>query len=109
MWDNGEIKGQKDEANMFLTDWRHMQGLYNNEIVVPILRKVVLGKLSVPEMGQEFANYKLRHVVQQAFVKGLEESTWSTCKSNFSEHASDKIVTEFMPVFKGWVSFTLSC
>lgn len=107
MWENCEIKGQKEGADMKLGQWKQIQGLYDEEIVVPILRKVVLGNLSLWEMGREFARYKLQHVVQQAFVKGLEEETWSTCKTNYKDFATDNIVKEFFPVCKGWVSCTL--
>lgn len=77
MWDNGEVRGQRD--NMNRTQWKHLQGLDDDQIVIPVLQKVVLKIFSLRQMGLAFATYKLRNVVHQAFVKCFYEKNWQTC------------------------------
>jgi hypothetical protein len=125
-WENVQVKGQIDKTlkkkpskntsgdatmpydDMKLTEWRHMQGISNEEVVCQVLQRVVEGKLSLQEMGQEFKRHKVMNVIQRAFLYSLEETKWSDCKEKYPNHCSDKFLKDFIPIFQGFVSILTS-
>ena len=125
MWEAGEVKGQKIKVpakgkgkakavtvpesaplveDMKLTDWRLMQSLKEANVVVPVLQEVILKKLSLQEMGDEFKRLKFQAITQKAFLAALVQPTWQACKENYKEHCSDVILRNFVPLFMAWVS-----
>lgn len=125
MWEAGEVKGQKIKVpakgkgkvkavtvpesaplveDMKLTDWRLMQSLKEANVVVPVLQEVILKKLSLQEMGEEFKRLKFQAVTQKAFLAALVQPTWEACKETYKEHCSDVILRNFVPLFMAWVS-----
>ncbi|CAM6086852.1 unnamed protein product [Calypogeia fissa] len=53
-------------------------------------------------MGAEFKRHKTRMIVQKAFLTNLFEESWSACKTKYTEHCTDDILTNFVPIFQGW-------
>ncbi|CAM6108567.1 unnamed protein product [Calypogeia fissa] len=71
-WEKVEIKGQKDKGkkkaakttgsghaipladDMKLTKWRHMKGLHDATLICQVLQRVLVGELTLQEMGGEF-------------------------------------------------------
>jgi hypothetical protein len=125
MWEAGEIKGQKNKIvkgkgkakavevseaaplveDMKLTDWRLMQSLKDKDVLIPVLQEVILKKLSLQEMGEEFKRLKFQAQTQRAFLACLIQPSWEKCKEVYTEHCSDKILNNFTPLFMVWVSF----
>ncbi len=120
-WELCQIKGQKTEKvpkkssklsldskvhfdDMKLTEWKIMQPIKDPEIILPVLKRVIDGELSLPEMGQEFTRHKTGLKVQKAFLASLNEESWSACKAKYPEHCSDNFLQNFVPVFANWVS-----
>jgi hypothetical protein len=95
LWEECEIKGQKikkvpktkkankslklntkDPADdMKLIKWKSMQPLKDQEVVTPVLQRVILGELSLQEMRQELKRLKTIGIVQKAFLKCLMKDT----------------------------------
>jgi hypothetical protein len=48
--------------DMKLTDWRLMQSLKEANVVVLVLQEVILKKLSLQEMGEEFKRLKFQAI-----------------------------------------------
>jgi hypothetical protein len=66
----------KDPADdMKLTEWKFMEPLKDPKVVTPVLLRVILGKLSLQEMGQEFNRLKTIGIIQKAFLKCLMKDT----------------------------------
>ena len=124
-WELCQIKGQKPEKvpkknskisldakapfdDMKLTEWKIMQPIKDPEILLPVLKRVIDGELSLPEMGQEFLRHKIGLKVQKAFLASLNEDSWSACKAKYPEHCSDNFLQNFVPVFANWVSVNQS-
>jgi hypothetical protein len=94
-WKQCEIKGQKikkvyktKKANeslesnakdptddIKLTEWKSIQPLKDPEVVTLVLQRVILGELSLQEMGQEFKRLKNIGIVLKAFLKCLMKDT----------------------------------
>jgi hypothetical protein len=81
-----------------------MQSLKDPDVVVPILQEVILKKLSLQEMGDEFKRLKYQAVAQQAFLACLIQPTWQECKDTYTKHCTDVILNNFMPLFMAWLS-----
>jgi hypothetical protein len=54
-----------------MTDWRLTQSLKDPDVVVLVLQEVILKKLSLQEMGDEFKRLKYQAIAQQAFLACL--------------------------------------
>jgi hypothetical protein len=125
-WELCGIKGQKgDKApskkqskasagdarppfeDMKLTEWRHMQSIKDPETLLPVLKRVVNGELSLSDMGQEFVRHKTGQKVQKAFLASLNEETWTACKEKYPEHCTDNFLQNFIPMFVKWVRITV--
>ena len=124
-WETCEIKGQKMKdtkkpkkkeggadgkapyEDMKLTEWRLMQPLKDLEEVIPMLQRVLNKELSLSEMGQEFKRLKFMCVVQRAFVNSLIEDSWTACKNKYTQHCTDEILLNFVPLFTTWVRICL--
>jgi hypothetical protein len=66
----------KDPADdMKLTEWKSMQPLKDLKVVTLVLQCVILGELSLQEMGQEFKRLKTIRIIQKAFLKCLMKDT----------------------------------
>ena len=121
-WEACEIKGQKIKEtkkpkaketvidskppyeDMKLTEWKLMQPLKDADVVIPVLQRVINKELSLQEMGQEFKRLKYMGIVQKAFLSSLVEPSWSACKTKYTEHCTDEILKNFVPLFSTWVS-----
>jgi hypothetical protein len=88
---------------MKLTDWRLMQALKDEEVVTPVLQRVILGELTLQEMGQEFKRLKTMATIQRAFLKCLTKKTWEECKTTYPKYCTDTILANMVPTFIGWV------
>jgi hypothetical protein len=53
-----ETEAKSPTEDMKLTDWRLMQALKDEEVVTPVLQRIILGELTLQEMGQEFKRLK---------------------------------------------------
>jgi len=100
----GSIEAKAPFDDMKLTEWRLMQPLKDPDVVIPVLQRVLDKELSLPEMGQEFKRLKFMGIVQRAFISSLVEPTWSACKRKYTEHCTDEILKNFVPVFSTWVN-----
>ena len=58
-------------------------------------------------MGQEFKRLKYMGIVQKAFLSSLVEPSWSACKAKYTEHCTDEILKNFVPLFSTWVGLYL--
>ena len=90
---------------MKLTEWRLMQAIKEPDILIPVLKRVIDGSISLSEMGQEFTRHKIGQRVQKAFLASLNEESWSACKSKYPEHCNDNFLQNFVPTFAKWVRF----
>jgi hypothetical protein len=126
-WELCGVKGQKGEKaagkkpakeskatdskppfeDMKLTEWRHMQSIKDPEILLPVLKRVIDGELSLAEMGQEFVRHKIGQKVQKAFLASLNEESWTACKEKYPEHCTDNFLQNFVPLFVKWVSTSI--
>jgi len=124
-WEACEIKGQKVKEtkkpktkeiaieskapyeDMKLTEWKLMQPLKDADVVIPVLQRVINKELSLQEMGQEFKRLKYMGIVQKAFLSSLVEPSWSACKAKYTEHCTDEILKNFVPLFSTWVGLYL--
>jgi hypothetical protein len=70
-----ETEAKSPAEDMKLTDWRLMQSLKDEEVVTPILQRVILRELTLQEMGQEFKRLKMMATIQRAFLKCLTRKT----------------------------------
>ncbi|CAM6088839.1 unnamed protein product [Calypogeia fissa] len=102
MWERGYVKEQQKGREMKIRDWESMHNLYDEEIVVPVLERVVSRKFSLYMMEQEFMQCKNEQKVKVAFMRAFQEQTWSGCKAKYNEHAMDDAVKYFVPLFRGW-------
>ncbi len=84
---------------MKLTEWRFMQPLKDPLVIEPVLQWVILGELSLQEMGLEFKRLKYLAIMQQAFLTSLNEETWMDCKTKYPQHCNDEILNNFVPLF----------
>jgi hypothetical protein len=96
MWEECAIKGQKSKRkpngkekgkdfvktgakspaeDMKLKDWRLMQPPKDEEMVIPIFQRVILGELILQKMRQEFKRLKTIATIQRAFLKCLTKKT----------------------------------
>lgn len=121
-WEECKVKGQKPEKekkksgkdkgtgdakapyeDMKLTEWRIMQPIKDSTIIIPVLKRVIDGEISLAEMAAEFNQHKVGLKVQKAFLVSLQEETWDKCKKKYPEHCTDNFLQNFVPTFSGWV------
>ena len=74
------------------------------DILIPVLKRVLDGSISLAEMGQEFVRHKIGQKVQKAFLASLNEESWSDCKKKYPEHCTDNFLQNFVPTFTKWVN-----
>jgi hypothetical protein len=84
-----------------LTEWRLMQPLKDGEMVTPVLQHIILGELSLQEMGQEFKRLKMIATIQRAFLNYLTKKTWEECKITYPKHCTNAILGNMVHVFIG--------
>jgi hypothetical protein len=70
-----EIEAKSPAEDMKLIDSRLMQALKDEEVVTLVLQRVILGELTLQEMGQEFKRLKMMVTIQRAFLKCLTKRT----------------------------------
>jgi hypothetical protein len=119
LWKQCEIEGQKikkvpktKKANeslksnakdptddMKVIEWKSMQPLKDLEVITSVLQCVILGELSLQEMGQEFKRLKTIGIVQKAFLKCLMKDTWQECKTSFPNYCTDETLINMVPIF----------
>jgi hypothetical protein len=80
-----------------------MHALKDKEVVTPILQRVILGELTLQEMGQEFKRLKTMATIQRAFLKCLTKRTWDECKTTYPKYCTDTILANIVPKFIGLV------
>lgn len=121
-WELCKVKGQKAEKekkkpakergsgdakcpydDMKLTEWRVMQPIKDSSIIIPVLKRVIDGEISLAEMAAEFTQHKVGLKVQKAFLVSLQEETWDDCKTKYPEHCTDNFLQNFVPTFAAWV------
>jgi hypothetical protein len=80
-----------------------MQALKDEEVVTLVLQRVILGELTLQEMGQKFKRLKTMATIQRAFLKCLTKRTWEKCKTTYPQNYTDTILANMVSTFIGWV------
>jgi hypothetical protein len=89
-----------------LSNWRGLQGISNEAVILGILGRVKRKVISLEEMNQEATKYKKLVKIQQIFLQLSKQADWATCRRLFPKETDCKNLECFIGPMNEAVRFS---